>query len=117
MWNVEKIVSKGDYNYAIVRNHPARTKNDYVLEHRVVMENHLSRLLNTNEVVHHINHNKKDNRIENLYIMDKKEHNKILSTTGRKYFILKCPHCHIIFYRERRNSLLANKSQASFRSR
>ena len=68
MWNIRKIVSKGDYNYAVVPEHPNRTKNNYVLEHRVVMENHLGRLLNDDEVVHHINGNKKDNRIENLTI-------------------------------------------------
>lgn len=64
-------MSKGDYNYAVVSEHPKRTKNNYVLEHRVVMENHLGRLLNENEVVHHINGNKKDNRIENLKLLKK----------------------------------------------
>lgn len=46
MWKIEKIVSKGDYNYAVVPEHPFSTKNGYVLEHRVIMENHLKRLLN-----------------------------------------------------------------------
>lgn len=52
MWKTEKIVSKGDYSYAIVRGHPNATKNGYVLEHRIVMENHLKRLLNPDEIVH-----------------------------------------------------------------
>jgi len=58
-WKIEKIVSKGDYNYAVVKNHPNATKYGYVLHHRIVMENHLGRLLNSNEVVHHINGQKK----------------------------------------------------------
>ena len=51
MWKIEKTISKGDYNYALVREHPKATKNRYVLEHRAIVENHLGRLLNPNEVV------------------------------------------------------------------
>ena len=73
-WKIEKVVSTGEYNYAIVRNHPKASKQGYVLMHRVVIENHLGRLLNSTEIVHHINHKKKDNRIENLKLMTKSEH-------------------------------------------
>ena len=59
MWNIEKIVKKGDYLYAVVKEHPKATKHGYVLLHRVVMENHLNRLLNEDEVVHHRNKDKK----------------------------------------------------------
>lgn len=37
-----------------------------VLEHRQIMEDHLGRKLNRDEVVHHINGNNADNRLENL---------------------------------------------------
>lgn len=69
-WKIEKFVSKGDYLYAVVKDHPTATKYGYVLAHRIIMENHLGRLLSPNEIVHHKNHNKKDNRIENLEVMD-----------------------------------------------
>ena len=49
------------------RNHQAR-------EHRVMMEEHIGRKLTPNEVVHHKNENKSDNRIENLQVMTRAEH-------------------------------------------
>jgi len=107
MWNIQKIVSKGDYNYAVVPEHPNRTKNNYVLEHRVVMENYLGRLLNNDEVVHHINGNKKDNRIENLEVFSNEEHAKLHGArVGHKMVMLKCPWCQKVFSIEKRQSFL-----------
>ena len=65
-WNIEKIIKKGDYLYALVHNHPNSTSNGYVLLHRVLMENHLGRLLNAEEVVHHIDGDKMNNVLNNL---------------------------------------------------
>lgn len=55
-------------------------KND---EHRYVMEQYLGRKLSSTEVVHHINGDYRDNRIENLQIMTLSEHSR-LHQTGRK---------------------------------
>lgn len=45
--------------------------------HRIIMEEHIGRKLLPTEIVHHINNDKLDNRIENLQIVSRSEHNKI----------------------------------------
>lgn len=110
LWNIEKLVSKGDYNYAVVRDHPNATVHGYVLHHRVVMENHLGRLLNANEVVHHINESKKDNRIDNLQLMTMAEHASLHGNQkGRTMMECKCPNCNIIFHRDKRKTHVGKK--------
>ena len=48
-------------------------------EHRLIIERHLGRKLGRNEVVHHENANKRDNRIENLVVMSLSEHSSLHS--------------------------------------
>jgi len=47
---------------------------DFVAEHRYLMEQKLNRKLTNDELVHHINGDSSDNRIENLRIVSRKEH-------------------------------------------
>lgn len=70
-------------NYRLIYKpeHPASMSSDnwngYVYEHIYVMENYLGRLLNENEVVHHLDCNPRNNRIENLLLLTRAMHSKI----------------------------------------
>jgi len=71
------VLSRG-YKYVYAPNHPhARgSKKLYVAEHRLVMEKKIGRYLLADEIVHHVNEDKLDNRVENLLIMTTSEHDQ-----------------------------------------
>ena len=62
------------YIKVYVPDHPYSTKDGYVMEHILIMEKQIGRYITRDEVVHHKNHIRDDNRIENLQLMTFKEH-------------------------------------------
>lgn len=73
---MDKFVNDKGYVNIWMPEHPSNN-NGYVLEHRYVVECAIGRFLESNEVVHHINEVKTDNRLGNLYLCTPEEHVRI----------------------------------------
>lgn len=58
-------------------SHPKSDKRGWILEHDLIMECNIGRWLDKDEVVHHKNGIKDDNRLENLELMKRSEHMKL----------------------------------------
>lgn len=57
-----------------IPQHPNANGEGYVMKHRLVMERAIGIYLPSDYIVHHINHIRDDNRIENLALMSFKAH-------------------------------------------
>jgi hypothetical protein len=64
----DRLAMKGGYIQKYHPEHPNHDFRGYVLEHRIVMEKVLGRLLTKKEVVHHKDHNKVNNDPDNLML-------------------------------------------------
>jgi hypothetical protein len=79
-----RLVDKDGYVLIHVKGHPnARKHTPYIFEHRLVMEESLGRFLAPDEVVHHINGVKDDNRIENLQLFENNAAHLAVDLKGR----------------------------------
>lgn len=74
-----RYISNG-YVFVYNPSHPKANNAGYVREHILVMEKHLGRYLSPEEVVHHIDFNRKNNDLCNLLLMTRSSHATLHAT-------------------------------------
>lgn len=81
---IRLVLEPGDFFFSMtaIRDHS-------VLEHRLVMAKSLGRCLHRWEIVHHKNHIRDDNRIENLQLVSDDRHTQITIMENRIRFLEK----------------------------
>ncbi len=72
-WKGGQRITKDGYIMVYQPEHPNAIKN-YILEHRLIAEQTIGRLLKKSEIVHHLNGIRTDNRPSNLAVVTPKTH-------------------------------------------
>lgn len=67
-WKGGRMKHVDGYVYIYQPEHPESTNKGYVFEHRLIMEEHIGRYLKSGEVVHHIDNDFSNNKLENLIL-------------------------------------------------
>jgi hypothetical protein len=78
MWKGGRSVASN--GYVLIRvgtDHHLADVRGYAYEHRLVAEEKLGRRLKREEVIHHLNHDKSDNRPENIEVMPSRAHHHV----------------------------------------
>jgi hypothetical protein len=82
-WNGGRIVSSHGYvKLRVGRSHPLADPNGYAYEHRLVLAA-AGVEVPVGFVIHHLNHDKTDNRMENLAVLPRGDHSREHDTRQR----------------------------------
>lgn len=77
LWKGGKKKTAKGHVQILRKGHPMADSSGYVMEHRLIMAEYLGRMLSPDEIVHHKNGIKDDNRIENLELMSNRDHTRL----------------------------------------
>ncbi len=68
------LISQQNFFYPMARSKGTHTRQKYIGEHRLIMAKALNRLLSPKEMVHHIDGNPTNNKLENLELCNANNH-------------------------------------------
>jgi flagellar basal body rod protein FlgC len=74
---MDVLLDANEYVLVYHPTHPKASNRGYVYEHRAIVEQLLGRMLSAEEIVHHRNGKRWDNRPVNLEVMSKSDHAKL----------------------------------------
>jgi hypothetical protein len=76
-WKGAQQLDRDGYIRTHRADHPWPRKNGYVAEHVRVYELHMGRRITADEVVHHRDHNRQNNSLDNLQLMTRSAHSSL----------------------------------------
>ncbi len=89
-WKGGRCVKSDGYIFIYTPRHPNKNKDNYVYEHRLVMEKHIGRYLHPWEMIHHIDGIRANNRIKNLELLPGRgQHNTKVQEVYKENLFLK----------------------------
>jgi hypothetical protein len=83
-WQGGRRVNGSGYVEVLLPDHPMANSKGYVKEHRLVLAEHLGRILDPSEHIHHRNENRQDNRLENLELIGIGQHTSLHHTGAKR---------------------------------
>ena len=113
MKNGDYILVKAPEEYPV-----KKYRGRYCYEHYLVYWENTGELPKDGEIIHHINHDKHDNRFENLKLENEKEHvSKHTRARGIKMIEFICPSCGKVFSRQKRETSFSKGTRVDYCSR
>jgi len=100
-YNWKGKIKRSGYWYIKDLKHPNGGKQNYIAEHRIVMEKKLGRYLDKKEIVHHKDGDKENNNVDNLELCESRgkhsrdQHARNYSEMAYKYWETQPKNCRI----------------------